>query len=295
MPEIASKEVKKRIEIIAGRMERCDLCPRECGVNRFKGEKGVCLTGTDAVVSSFGPHFGEESVLVGAGGSGTIFFTHCNLGCIFCQNWDISHLGIGEVAGQEELASFMLSLQNAGCENINLVSPTHVLYPVLKALEIAWAKGLRLPIVYNTGGYDKPDVIRLLDGIIDIYMPDMKFASSSKAKTYCSAEDYPYWNRLSVRQMHSQVGDLETDNKGITKKGLLIRHLVMPGCLEDTTEILKFIKDNLPDNTYINIMAQYRPLGGAKGYPEINRRPTQEEIYKAHEIALSMGLRRLDH
>ncbi len=189
----------------------------------------------------------------------------------------------------------MLSLQDAGCENINLVSPTHVIYPVLKALDIAWAKGLSLPIVYNTGGYDKPDVIRLLDGIIDIYMPDMKFADSSKAKAYCRAEDYPYWNRLSVAQMHSQVGDLETDDKGIAQKGLLIRHLVMPGCREDTKEILKFIKDTISDNTYINIMAQYRPLGGAKAYPEINRRPTQEEIYKAHEIAFNIGIGRLDH
>lgn len=295
MPGITLSELKKRIEIIAERMQRCDLCPRECGVNRFKGEKGVCLTGTDATISSFGPHFGEESVLVGVGGSGTIFFTHCNLRCIFCQNWDVSHLGLGEVAGQENLASFMLSLQDAGCENINLVSPTHVIYPVLKALDIAWAKGLSLPIVYNTGGYDKPDVIRLLDGIIDIYMPDMKFADSSKAKAYCRAEDYPYWNRLSVAQMHSQVGDLETDDKGIAQKGLLIRHLVMPGCREDTKEILKFIKDTISDNTYINIMAQYRPLGGAKAYPEINRRPTQEEIYKAHEIAFNIGIGRLDH
>ncbi len=275
-------------------LKSCRLCPRECQVNRLAGERGYCRTGAQAVVSSYSPHFGEEDPLVGRGGSGTIFFTHCNLLCLFCQNYEISHLGEGQEISADRLAKFMLTLQEMGCHNINFVTPTHVVPQILSALVLAIAGGLRIPLVYNTGGYDSLETLKLLDGLVDIYMPDLKFMDGEVAYKFCRARDYPQRAKEAIKEMHRQVGDLIINEKGLAERGLLIRHLVMPGGLAGTKEAMRFLAQEISPNTYVNIMAQYRPCGEAAKYPPLNRRITQAEYDEALAIAQEEGIHRLD-
>ncbi len=289
-----SRLLKKKIEAAKTILKSCTLCPRECKVDRLSGKIGVCKTGRNAWVSSFGPHFGEESPLVGKKGSGTIFFTHCNLYCIFCQNYDISHEGDGEEISCERLAEIMLSLQHSGCHNINLVTPSHVVCQILEALEIAIRDGLSVPLIYNTGGYDKVETLKLLEGVIDIYMPDFKFWDSEIADQTCKAKDYPETARNALKEMHRQVGDLEIDRVGIARKGLLVRHLVLPQGLAGTLEIMRFIASEISKNTYVNIMPQYRPCGRAFEIEALRRRPTEQEFADALKIAAEEGITRLD-
>ncbi|MGC9004756.1 MAG: radical SAM protein [bacterium] len=289
-----SGELDKRIEEAYRRLEKCNLCPRKCGVNRLENERGFCQVGRKAVISSYGAHFGEEAPLVGRGGSGTIFITSCNLGCIFCQNYEISHWRVGEEVDDEEFAKMMLYLQARGCHNINIVTPSHIVPQFLSALKIAIGKGLRLPIVYNTSSYDSLETLRLLEGIIDIYMPDTKFADGKVAKEFCNAPDYPEVMKEAIKEMHRQVGELVLNEEGIAVRGLLVRHLVMPEGLAGTEEICRFIAEEISPHTYINIMAQYRPCYKAVGHHKIGRRITRSEFEKAMEIARKAGLYRFD-
>lgn len=277
------------IQRLAERMNPCALCPRKCNVNRSKGEVGFCGVGDMPVVSSVGPHFGEESVLVGSGGSGTIFFAGCNLGCIFCQNFDISHHRHGSKITIEQLTEFMLDLQNHRCSNINLVTPTHVVAAAMAAIESARKKGLALPIVYNSGGYDSAETLKLLDGLIDIYMPDMKYSDSAVAAELSKAPDYPEVNREAVKEMHRQVGDLQIE-KGLAIRGLLIRHLVLPNNLAESFEIIDFLAEQISPNTVINVMDQYRPCYKAGLHTRINRRPYADEIESVRQYAIEKGL-----
>lgn len=275
-------------------MTKCTLCPRLCRVNRLAGETGYCRTGRHAVVASYGPHYGEERPLVGKKGSGTIFFSHCNLFCSFCQNYDISHGGEGIPVTAETLADLMLSLQSDGCHNINFVTPTHVIAPILEALPLAIENGLRAPLVYNTGGYDRTAALKLLDGIVDIYMPDFKFWDSRVSQRLAAAADYPERAREALREMHRQVGDLQVDEHGIAIRGLLVRHLVMPERLAGTEPILHFIATEISRATYVNVMRQYHPCGDAVGQPDIGRAITSGEFREALAIAGKEGLTRLD-
>ncbi len=273
----------------------CDLCARYCRVDRTRGITGaVCRTGVRAVVSSLGPHMGEESCLTGWRGSGTVFFSWCNLRCVFCQNWPISWRGEGSAMEATELAAAMLRLQTMGCHNINLVSPSHVVAQVLDALVIAAGDGLRLPLVYNTGGYDSPEALDLLDGVVDIYMPDLKYGSSTLARRYSKVRDYAEVNRAAVCRMHAQVGDLVTGDDGIARRGLLVRHLVLPGGISGTPEVLKFLASEISTATFINLMDQYRPCYRADEYPELTRRLTAAEYRDALDTARDLGLTRLD-
>lgn len=270
-------------------MNPCVLCPRRCKVYRNKGQSGFCGVADMPVVSSVGPHFGEEPVLVGAGGSGTIFFAGCNLGCIFCQNFDISHHHCGNQITIEQLAQSMLELQNYNCSNINLVTPTHVVPAIATAIELARKKGLALPIVYNTGGYDSAETLKLLDGFVDIYMPDMKYSDSKVAQELSSAVDYPQVNRAAVKEMHNQVGDLQL-KKGLATRGLLVRHLVLPNQLAGSSETIDFLAKEISQRTAINIMDQYRPCYEASSHSQINRRPTQQEFETVYQYAIEKGL-----
>lgn len=270
----------------------CVLCPRQCRVNRTVGETGYCKAPYDLSVSSAFAHFGEEAPLIGTHGSGTIFLAHCNLKCAFCQNYDISIHGEGTPCSHEGLAGIMVALQERGCHNINLVTPTHYVPQIVKALSVAIDRGLSVPIVYNCGGYESLDVIRLLDGIVDIYMPDIKFLDSELSKRFCRAEDYPDVVKPVIKEMQKQVGDLELDPSGVAQRGLLIRHLVMPSCGEDTKTILRFIEDEVSENAFVNIMAQYHPCHNAEAYPEIARRITSSEYHEAIEYAQALGLAR---
>jgi len=272
----------------------CAVCAWHCGVDRLEGELGVCRTGQRAVVSSFFPHMGEEDCLRGWRGSGTIFFSFCNLKCQFCQNYEISQLGYGKECEPEEIAAMMLRLQQMGCHNINLVSPTHVVPQILAALLIAAEAGLRLPLVYNTGGYDSLKTLKLLDGVVDIYMPDMKYSDEEMARKYSKVENYPAVNRAAVKEMHRQVGDLVLDERGIALRGLLVRHLVLPEGLAGTAEVVKFLAEEVSKNTYLNIMDQYRPCYRAHELPPLNRRITAEEYEEAIRLAHQAGLHRLD-
>lgn len=275
-------------------MRCCDLCARYCRVDRLQDTKGViCRTGEQAVVHSYGPHHGEEPPLRGYRGSGTIFFSWCNLRCVFCQNWEISHKGRGETVTPEQLAQMMLELQAQGCHNINLVSPSHVVAQVLTALVIAVPRGLNLPLVYNTGGFDSPEALALLDGVVDIYMPDMKYGNAETAFRYSRVRDYVAINQAAVREMHRQVGDLVLDMNGIARRGLLIRHLVMPGLPDETKTVLGFIARELSRTCYVNLMAQYHPCYRAE-YPPLDRSLSHGEYLKAVQIAQSIGLNRLD-
>jgi len=287
-------ELHKRVESARKVLADCELCPRHCHVNRLRGELGQCRTGEKAIVSSYGPHFGEESPLVGTGGSGTIFFAHCNLHCIFCQNYPISQLGEGSEASSDDLAYMMLSLQRRGCHNINLVTPTHVVPQILEGLELAIADGLNIPLVYNCGGYESMDTLRLLDGIVDIYMPDMKYADSTIAREYSGAEDYAEVNRAAVKEMHRQVGDLRIGSEGTATRGLLVRHLVLPNRLAGTDQVAAFLADEVSSNTYVNVMAQYHPCHKAYDFPALSRSITKEEYLEAVTLALQHGLNRLD-
>ena len=283
-----------RIAEAQKRLSPCKTCPRRCKVDRLSDEKGICQTGAKAVVSSYSPHFGEESPLVGSGGSGTIFFTHCNLLCLFCQNYDISHLGQGVETNTGQLASMMVSLQRQGCHNINFVTPSHVVPQILAALPKAIEKGLTVPLVYNSSGYDSLETLKLLEGIVDIYMPDFKFWDKESAKRYAKAPDYPEVAQKALLEMYRQVGDLVMDEEGVAVKGLLVRHLVMPGSLEETGEILRFLAQDVSADTYVNVMDQYRPCGKAYQCPPIDRRLTSDEYRKALGLAREAGLRRLD-
>ncbi len=275
-------------------LAECQLCPRRCGINRLAGEKGKCRTAGQAMVSSYGPHFGEEAPLVGRHGSGTIFFAFCNLRCVFCQNYTISQLGEGSPVSPKELARMMLSLQAKGCHNINLVSPTHVVPFILEALELAAGEGLNLPLVYNTGGYDSLETLKLLDGVVDIYMPDMKYADARIGERFSGIRDYPEVNRAAVKEMHRQVGDLELDRDGVARRGLLVRHLVLPNRLAGTEAVVRFLAREVSANTYLNIMAQYHPCYQAFDLPELARPITHREFAEAIEMAHRYGLHRLD-
>jgi putative pyruvate formate lyase activating enzyme len=289
-----SGQLKKKIIQAFDILKSCVLCPRMCRINRLDGETGICKTADQAVVSSFNAHFGEESPLVGENGSGTIFFTHCNLLCNFCQNYDISHEGYGEPVSDEMLAQMMLTLQNNGCHNINFVTPTHVVPQILSALEIAIENGLSIPLVYNTSAYDRVETLKLLKGIFDIYMPDFKFWDSDIADAACNAPDYPQKACSAIVEMHRQVGDLRTNESGIAEQGLIIRHLVMPREMAGTPQILRFIAQKVSKNSYVNIMPQYRPCGRAHEIDGLDRRITNKEYQAALSMAQKEGLLRLD-
>ncbi len=273
------------------KLNSCDLCARRCNVDR-RVKTGWCRGGMLAKVSSYGPHFGEEAPLVGKFGSGTIFFTGCNLGCCFCQNYDISHLDHGNEVSSRTLANMMLELEADGCHNINLVTPSHFVPQIISAIRIAARDGLRIPIVYNCGGYESIETLRLLERIVDIYMPDFKFASKESSKRYMQAPDYPEVCKASTKEMHRQVGDLVIED-GLARRGLLVRHLLMPGHLDDSTRIFKFIAEEISPDTFINIMDQYRPCFKASQYPEIDRRISISEFQAAIEAAKKCGLRRI--
>ncbi len=289
-----SGELRSLVEAATALLQSCRVCPRQCGANRLQGEPGECRTERQAMVSSYGPHLGEEPPLVGRHGSGTIFFTNCNLHCVFCQNYSISQLGEGETVSKEELAGMMLSLQNRQCHNINLVSPTHVVPQILEALELAIALGLQLPLVYNSGGYDSPETLRLLDGIVDIYMPDMKYDDARAAEELSGIKNYPSVNRAAIKEMHRQVGDLQIDRDGVAQRGLLIRHLVLPSGLAGTEAIVRFISQEISPDTYVNIMAQYRPCYRASDFPSLSRPISAAEFQQAVHLAHQAGLHRLD-
>ena len=291
---IEDNELEKRAEQARAHLKHCDVCPQQCGVDRLSGELGICKTGALARVSSYGPHLGEERPISGQKGSGTIFFARCNLRCVYCQNADISQLGFGREVRADDLAFIMLELQEMGCHNINLVSPSHVVPQILNAVWIAARQGLRIPLVYNTGGYDSLDMLNLLDGIVDIYMPDMKYSSSAAAKKYSQVKDYPQINQRAVLEMQRQVGDLQIDESGVANRGLLVRHLVLPNNLAGSEMVLDFLAENVSKNVYLNIMAQYHPAYLAGEYLELDRRVRPQEYRQAVEYARSLGLWRLD-
>jgi len=287
-----SGELGRRIEKLNEILTDCHLCPRECRVNRAEEEKGYCKSTREMVVSSIGPHFGEENELVGRGGSGTIFLSHCSLGCLYCQNFEISHLGQGKVISTEELARGMLRLQSQGCHNINFVTPTHFTPQIVGGIKVAIEKGLKIPIVYNCGGYEKVETLRLLEGIVDIYMPDVKYSEAGPAKKFSNAPDYFEVCREALKEMHRQVGDLEVSEEGLAERGLLIRHLVLPNNLAGSEAVLRFIAEKLSRESYVNIMPQYRPMYKASLYPEINRPPRLGEFNEALQMAKELGLHR---
>ncbi len=289
-------ELKERAEELWAIMKRCRLCPRRCGVNRHEGMRGVCQApGTTLVISSSHPHFGEERPLVGKGGSGTIFLTHCNLRCVFCQNWEVAQLGIGSERNIDDFAEMMLTLQEIGCHNINLVTPTHYSAHILKAIDIAAERGLRLPIVYNTSGWERLEILKLLDGIVDIYLPDFKYWDSDMSSKYSSeAESYPEITSEAILEMHRQVGVAKPAKDGIMQRGLMIRHLVMPNNIAGSENVMEWIAGNLPKDTYINIMVQYNPAYKAYDYPELSRRITRDEYVKVVKKAKDLGLTNLD-
>ncbi len=274
-------------------LRRCTLCPRACAVNRFERPGTHCLTGARPVISACHPHVGEERPLVGRGGSGTIFFAGCSLGCVFCQNWTTSRCRDAPDVSAADLARMMVGLQRAGCHNINLVTPTHMVAQILAALELAVPLGLTVPLVYNTSGYDRVDTLRLLAGVVDIYMPDIKFSSADAGARYAAAPDYAEVARAAILEMHRQAGDLVIDGSGVATRGLLVRHLVMPGGLAETREACRFLAREVSRATYLNLMAQYRPCGEAFRYPEIARRITSLEFDEAISIARDEGLWRI--
>jgi putative pyruvate formate lyase activating enzyme len=290
---IENNELKSRVGEAYNRLTNCEICAHKCGTDRLSGALGVCKTGVRAKISSYGPHFGEEDPLRGSRGSGTIFFTRCNLRCQYCQNHDISQQDSGDEISPEDLAVIMLELQARGCHNINFVSPSHVVPQILAGILVAAQAGLKIPLVFNTGGYDSISSLRLLDGVFDIYMPDMKYADTDIAKRFSKIPDYPNVNQQAVTEMHRQVGDLKINTQGVATRGLLIRHLVLPGNLAGTDVIIRFISD-LSLNTYLNLMDQYHPSFKAHLYPEINRRITSQEYQRAVQLAKDSGLTNLD-
>jgi putative pyruvate formate lyase activating enzyme len=273
---------------------RCLVCPRLCKVDRLADQPGLCKVGRHAVVASYFPHFGEENCLRGSHGSGTIFFSGCNLRCVFCQNHEISWRLQGERVTPRRLAAMMLELQAVGCHNINWVTPEHVVPQILEGLPLAVDRGLRLPLVYNTSSYDSLDSLELMDGVVDVYMPDFKLWSSELSRRYLAKRDYAAVARRTVKEMHRQVGDLVFDERGLARRGLLVRHLVMPGLLEETEAILRWIAEELGPDTYVDVMAQFYPAGRTGEFPEIDRHLYRAEFERALEIADGLGLRRLD-
>ena len=292
---LESGELAQRVELAWRHLEDCDLCARYCYVNRRTGVEGaVCRTGEHAVVASWGPHHGEENVLRGWRGSGTIFFGWCNLRCVYCQNWDLSQKGAGREVEPATIADMMLELQEDGCHNVNFVSPSHVVAQIVAAVAIAAKNGLRLPLVYNTGGYDSFEALQLLDGIVDIYMPDMKYGDPALARKYSKVRDYVAANRQAVKEMHRQVGDLVVDEQGIAQRGLLVRHLVLPDGIAGTEAVLEFLAEEVSPETYVNLMDQYRPCFRAHEHPELARRVTGAELEHAAQAARQAGLRRVE-
>ena len=285
-------ELIRRIQLLKGFLKECRVCPRECRVDRMHGEVGVCQAGSEPMISSAFPHFGEEPPLVGYGGSGTIFLTHCNLRCIFCQNYDISHLGHGERITSQDMAQAMVRLQEIGCHNINFVTPTHYTPQIVASLPEAIERGLRLPIVYNCSGYESLEVIRLLEGVVDIYMPDAKYMDQRHSERFSNAPDYPEVIKKVLKEMHRQVGDLTVNSSGIAQRGLLIRHLVMPNDAASSEAVLRFIAEEISVHSYVNIMDQYRPEYRAHEYPEIDRRISQKEYREAVRWAKAYKLYR---
>jgi putative pyruvate formate lyase activating enzyme len=296
---LAPRDLDRRLDRALRELEDCRACPRDCGVNRMAGKWAACKTGRHAVVGSSFPHFGEEDCLRGWNGSGTIFFSHCNLRCVFCQNFSISQdVKPREEPGEdaESIARRMLALQAHGCHNINFVTPEHVVPQVVEALVLAIREGLRLPVVYNTSAYDVVESLELMEGLVDIYMPDLKYWSVERSRTYMKAEDYPEFARAAVKEMHRQVGPLVTDREGLARRGLIVRHLVMPGQLDETRAILTWIAEELGPDTYVNLMDQYYPAGkvGQGRYAEIDRRLAPGEFAEAREMARELGLNNLD-
>ncbi len=290
-----SGELKRRGEKLWGLMERCELCPRMCGVNKLEGEKGFCQADAQLKIASFHPHFGEETPLVGEGGSGAIFFSNCGLRCVFCINWEISQGGAGSVRSIEDLSNMMLTLQKRGCVNINVVTPTHYSPHIVLALDTAAANGLTLPVVYNTCGWERVEILRILEGIIDIYLPDFKYADSQMAAKYSSgAASYVEVARRALLEMHRQVGVASPAEDGLMYRGLMIRHLVMPNNVSGTKDVIAWIANNLPKDTYVNLMSQYRPMYKAFEYPEIARTITREEYTQAIRRAKEAGLTNLE-
>jgi putative pyruvate formate lyase activating enzyme len=287
-------EFQDRVAEAYKHLSVCDVCALNCPVDRRVGQLGACKTGETARVSSYGPHMGEENPLRGNRGSGTIFFTRCNLRCQYCQNHDISQTDSGDGVEPEELAAIMLDLQARGCHNINFVSPSHVVPQIMAGVLIAAKAGLKIPLVYNTGGYDSMAMLKLLDGIIDIYMPDMKYADPKIGHRYSKIPNYPQVNQAAVKEMHRQVGDLQVDERGIATRGLLVRHLILPHNLAGTDQIVEFLKDEISPNTYLNLMSQYRPEFRAHHYPDLNRRISALEYQQAYNWALEARLTRLD-
>jgi len=292
----ASGELQERVREALRRLAHCQICPRSCGVDRAAGERGVCRIGRLAQVSSHFGHFAEEKCLSGRGGSGTIFFAQCNLRCVFCQNYDISQDRFFPETQKEHLAKMMLDLQARGCHNINLVTPSHVVPQIMEALVCAIGLGLSLPLVYNTSSYDSLETLRLLDGIVDIYLPDFKMWDEDATEKYLLARDYPEAARAALREMHRQVGVLKLDENGIAKRGVLVRHLVMPNNFAGTPSVAAFLAREVSVDTYINLMAQYHPAGkvNRKEYGEIDRRITQQEYFDAMQAAREEGLYRFD-
>ena len=291
---LSTRELWEKVRTAEAILRECTLCPRNCKVDRTAGEKGVCKTGDRPIVASWGPHFGEEKPLVGRFGSGTIFFSYCNLKCIFCQNWTISHIGEGEEISFERLAKIMLEIRDMGCHNINLVTPTHQMPMILHALALATEKGLNIPIVYNCGGYESLEAVKILDGVVDIYMPDFKYSDPEMALKYSKAKDYPLIVKEVIKKMYRQVGDLIVDNRGIALRGLLVRHLVLPEGIAGTKEVVRFIAEEISKDTYINIMDQYYPCYKAFEHPPLDRRITTKEYSEAIEMAIRAGLKRID-
>ena len=287
-------ELREKIRQALSIQSDCTLCPRQCHVDRIAGETGFCNTAAMAVVAAYDAHFGEEAPLTGRHGSGTIFFTHCNLLCAFCQNYDISHQGAGTPVTDEELAAIMLRLQRQGCHNINFVSPSHVVPQILSSLPLAVEEGLNIPLVYNTGGYDSVETLKLLDGVVDIYMPDFKFWDADIARLTCDAADYRRIACQALVEMHRQVGDLIIDGQGIARRGILLRHLVLPHGLAGTPQVMQFVAEKLSKNTYVNVMAQYRPCGRAAQIEHLGRSITSEEYNEAVSQTKEQGLTRLD-
>ena len=289
-------KLAERVEKAYEKLENCNLCPRRCGVNRLNGESGFCDSTDQLIVYNYAPHFGEERPLVGSNGSGTIFFSNCNLRCVFCQNWPIAHKGKGSQVSDEDLADMMMDLQNRGCHNINLVTPTHVMPHFLNATQKALEKGLHLPLCYNTGGYELAENVELLDGLVDIYLPDLKFMDGEMSDKYIvrGATDYPQNAQGAIKEMYRQVGTLSKDESGIAKRGLMIRHLVMPNRVSDPKDFVYWVADHLPEDTYVNLMAQYRVEHKAYDYEKIDEAITPEEFIEAMEWAKEAGLTNLD-
>jgi putative pyruvate formate lyase activating enzyme len=290
---LQSGQLAERVAQLRERLRRCHVCPRHCAIDRIEGDLGFCLVGAKPFVSSHGPHQGEEAPLRGWNGSGTIFFASCNLRCVYCQNYEISQLREGKEVSAQELAEMMLSLQEQGCHNINLVTPSHQVPQILEGLLLAAQKGLRIPLVYNTSSYDDLETLRLLDGIVDIYLPDFKYADAEAGLKYSKVPGYPEIAKIAITEMYRQVGDLVIDEQGLAMRGLLVRHLVLPGGLAGTAAIMRFLAEQISKNSYVNIMDQYRPCWKSFNYPPLNRQITKEEFEEAVEVARAAGLHRL--